>query len=338
MKKKFTRPLVKRPIIDRIEFVLPASDFMGKRESRTLRRVYVKVCGVIKAGRGSWSYAPSRYLFNFNLMLKSGVEVLVQIGAKDSLRQKGGIRITINPAKCLDGDIAHFYRMMRIIVGPEFDGLMLRPLINRLDVAVDIHYLELVNLLVRFKGAQQHSLFCQRIDTGGVITGCNMGSVNSDYADVVYGKDLERAHSAISAIGSTGTKNEALTANRIEQIVQAKNGPSIVRVEVRGKKLRGATLSQLPHLPNRFNRFQFADMSSAGQALPRWLERSFYAMCWQQGVKVALSSFKHSEYARFINSYWQNRQVSWWTPDSMWLQACDTLRNSGLFADEAFDD
>jgi hypothetical protein len=106
---------------------------------------------------------------------------------------------------------------------------------------------------------------------------------------------------------------------------------------VRGKKLRGLPLCKLDSLPNRFARFKFADLNATGAALPRLTERAFLAMCRQDGLKAALDAFKHTKQARKVNAYWRSHQASWWKPEPMWQQACDAVREIGLFPDSAFE-
>lgn len=326
------------PIIDRLVFVLQWFDPQPGPNTELLQDIRAKVKSAIAAGRCKWTPIPSRYFLNFTLILQSGAEARINIGAKDANRQKGGICIDINPSKLESGDIRHFKRMMRKIVGPEFNRLMLAPLINHLDIAADIKNLLLTNVLVMFRGAQQHSLFCQRMKSGGLITGCNMGSVSSDYMDAVYGKNDERAVAAVRNIAKNGIKNEELVENAIRQLKSVKRGPNVVRVEVRGKKLRGKRLVELQHLPNRFKRFQFADLAGAGPTLPDWLCNSFHALCWQNGVKHALEEYRDSPHWTEINAYWKARQATWWKPEDMWVQACEELRTCGLFPESAFDE
>lgn len=325
------------PKIDRLVFVLPWFDRQSGPNTEQLQRVRSKVKSAIAAGRCKWTPISSRYFLNFTLILQSGAEARIHVGAKDANRQKGGICIDLNPAKLTNGDILHLKRMMYKIVGPVFNHLMHRPLINRIDVAVDIKNLLLTDVLVQFRGAQQHSLFCQRMKSGGLITGCNMGSVTSDYMDAVYGKSCEQAVAAARIIARTGIKNEELTENAIRQLKRIARGPNVVRVEVRGKKLRGKHLSELQYLPNRFDRFQFADLSGAAPSLPGWLRNPFHALCWQNGVKHALDEFRGSPHWAAINNYWTARKATWWQPENMWAQACAKLRTCGLFPEGAFD-
>ena len=66
-------------------------------------------------------------------------------------------------------------------------------------------------------------------------------------------------------------------------------------------------------------------------------ERAFLAMCRQDGVKAALEAFKHTKQARKVHAFWRSRQATWWTPEPLWLQACEALREVGLFPNAAFD-
>jgi hypothetical protein len=110
-----------------------------------------------------------------------------------------------------------------------------------------------------------------------------------------------------------------------------------VRVEVRGKKMRGLPLCKLPQQTNRFARFRFADLSAGGAHLDPLTEKSFVAMCCHYGVKAALDAFKHTEHARKVHAFWRSRQAAWWKSEELWQQACDALRDTGMFPPEAFE-
>jgi hypothetical protein len=111
--------------------------------------------------------------------------------------------------------------------------------------------------------------------------------------------------------------SESLRANMVKQMKLALDGTDIVRLEVRGKMLRGLPLYKLNSLPNRFALFKFADLNAAGAALPRLTERAFLAMRRQDGLKAALDAFKHTKQARKVNAYWRSHQASWWKPEPM---------------------
>ena len=94
---------------------------------------------------------------------------------------------------------------------------------------------------------------------------------------------------------------------------------------------------KLSQQTNRFARFRFADLSAGGADLDPLVEKSFFAMCRQDGVKAALDAFKHTEHARKVHAFWRSRQATWWQPEELWQQACDALRDTGMFPPEAFD-
>ena len=251
--------------------------------------------------------------------------------------------MVVNPAKFSDGDAAQINRVMRRIIGREYDQLIRRPLINCIDFAVDIQRASLSRMLVSYSNAQRMTVMAKRMAQHCHIEGYNYGSVTSDYFTVAYDKSAERIHAAILNMvkqinekrGKQG--NEPLTANVIKQLQPKLDGIEVVRVEVRGKKLRGLPLCKLDSLPNRFARFKFADLAGAGNMLSPLTERAFLAMCRQDGVKAALEAFKHTKQARKVHAFWRSRQAIWWTPEPLWQQACDALRDTGLFPDAAFD-
>ena len=150
----------------------------------------------------------------------------------------------------------------------------------------------------------------------------------------------ELVHAAIIAIaqsGSSGFNDDPLKANKIKQLKRVLGGPEIARVEVRGKKMRGLPLWKLSQQTNRFARFHFADLSTSGADLDPLIEKSFLAMCRQDGAKAALDAFKHTEHARKVHAYWRSRQAAWWKPEELGQQACDALRDTRMFPPEAFE-
>ena len=337
-------PYVLKPVVDRLAYVLPWACGRHDDQEAMLKPVRRRIATAIEAGTCERAYPKgARYRENFRILLEGGSHAFVQIGALIPERQKGGIRMVINPAKFSDGDAAQINRVMRRIIGREYDQLMHRPLINCIDFAVDIQYASLSRMLVSYSNAQRVTVMAKRMAQNCHIEGYNYGSVTSDYFTVAYDKSQERIHAAILNMvkqinGKRGIQaNEMLTANAIKQLKPKLDGIEIVRVEVRGKKVRGLPLHKLDSLPNRFARFKFADIAGAGTELSPLTERAFLAMCRQDGVKAALEAFKHTKQARNVHAFWRSRQATWWTPEPLWQQACDALREVGLFPYAAFD-
>lgn len=341
---KNVTPHVLKPVVDRLAFVLPWASGRHDDQDALLKPVHRRIVKAVDAGTCAWAYASgSRYRDNFRILLEGGSHALVQVGALIPERQKGGIRVVVNPAKFSDGDAAQINRVMRKIIGRDYDQLMLRPLINGIDFAVDIQNISLSRMLVSYSNAQRFTVMAKRIAQHNRIEGFNFGSVSSDYFSVAYDKRMERIHAAILNMVKQIAKKqgqqgvEPLTANAIKQLKPKLDGIEVVRVEVRGKKLRGLLLAELESLPNRFARFRFADLAGGGSMLSPLTERAFLAMCRQDGVKAALEAFKHTKQARKVHAFWRSRQATWWTPEPLWQQACDALRDTGLFPDAAFD-
>jgi hypothetical protein len=148
----------------------------------------------------------SRYRANFRILLPGGSNPLVQVGALDLKRQKGGIRVDMNPAKFAEGDVEHFHDVMRRIVGPEYHDLMRYALLQRVDFAVDIVHADLSRMLVRYNNAQRLTTFGTGVTGGGRVETYNFGSESSNYATTVYRKDIERVLQFASQ-GTVGKKS-----------------------------------------------------------------------------------------------------------------------------------
>ncbi len=337
-------PFVLSPVVDRLAYVLPWACGRHDDQDAMLNPVRRRIAKAIEAGTCERAYSRgARYRENFRILLDGGSHAFVQVGALIPERQKGGIRVVINPAKFHDGDAAQINRVMRRIIGREYGQLMQRPLINCIDFAVDIQHVSLSRMLVSYSNAQRMTVMAKRMAQHCHIEGYNFGSVTSDYFCVAYDKSAERIHAAIlNMIKQINRKrgkqeNEPLTANAIKQMKPKLDGIEVVRVEVRGKKLRGMPLYKLDSLPNRFARFRFADLAGAGTQLSPLTERAFLAMCRQDGVKAALEAFKHTKQARKVHAFWRSHQANWWKSEPLWQQACNALCEVGLFPDAAFD-
>ena len=335
------QPVPQPPVVDGLALIL-AWSYDRLDQVAVLQKLRSRIAKLIEAGTCERAYlGKSRYRENFRILLGGGSKALVQIGAVDSVRQKGGIRIECNPSKFADGDAQQIHHVMRGLIGRhEYNELMRRPLLNVVHFAVDIYHAALTRMLVRYDNAQRMSMMAKRVGKGGFIEGYNFGSVRSDYETTAYNKQQELVHAAIMAIaqsGSSGFTDDPLKANKIKQLKRVLGGPEIVRVEVRGKKMRGLPLWKLSQQTNRFARFHFADLSACGADLDPLTEKSFLAMCRQDGVKAALGAFEHTEHARKVHAFWRSRQATWWQPEELWQQACDALRETRMFPPEAFE-
>ncbi|CAN2526810.1 hypothetical protein [Burkholderia pseudomallei] len=331
-------PTPKRPVVDYLRFVLPWAANPGDDHTLMFERARRRIQAEIESGSCENCFAPRfRYRYVFFIPLPSGPKPIVRIGALDPVRQNGGISVEMNPSKLEHGDVEHFHEVMERIVGRGYRNLLRRALLGRIDFAVDIVHARLDRMLVSYSGAQQFTVFGKTLNSKGIIETCNFGSEKSDYITAVYDKNLERRHRAVMAIAKYGRKDEPLTANFIKQLDQLHDAPSVVRVEVRGKKLNGLALHDIDKLTNRFVRFTFADLNASGSELPKKLQNAFISLCRDRGVKAALEHYKGTPEARKINAFWRSHRASWWNPEPMMEQVCSALRSSGIFPVEAFD-
>ena len=330
-------PTIQLPVVDGLAYILAWGISLSSDQEKLLSPVKRRINKLVNKCVCERAYVRgARYRENFRIPLAGGSEAFVQIGALIPTRQKGGIRVVINPARFKDGDAAQFNKVMRYIVGESYWELMTDPLINNIDVAVDILDANLDQILISYTHAQRITMFAKRMNMNGHIEGYNFGSVKSDYMVAVYDKYRERVHAAAVALMKNGENRESLKSNLVKQFWGAKSARDKVRVEPRGRKMRGCPLYEIGNLPNRFERFKFCDLSAEGTDLPPYVQESFIALCRQKGVKAALSNFEHTEWTRKVNAFYRTRKAKWWQPEGLWAEACDGLRELGLFPDEAF--
>ena len=330
---------VSNPIVDRLAYILQWGRSLSCDQETLLIPVRRRIKKGIELGVCERAYLKgARYHENFKIHLPGGSNALVQIGALLPERQKGGIRVVLNPARFESGDASRLNKIMRNIVGKSYFDLMEDPLINQIDFAVDIWGASMDRMLVTYKNAQRYTVIAKRINAQGHIEGYNFGSVSSDYMSVLYDKGCERNHAALLRLIKNGAQIEGLKSNLVKQFSIGKFDQQRARVEVRGKKMRGLPLYNLDRLPNRFERFHFCDLDSDGIELPPYIEEAFLALCRQSGVKAALSNFKNTEWVRKVNAYYRTREAGWWRPEPLWQEACNAIREIGLFPDLAFDE
>jgi len=333
-------PVVRAPVVDRLAFILPWAQGSGDEQKRLMPRIKRRLARAIAAHTCVRAYRKGgRYLENFDILLPGGATALIQIGALQPAYQKGGIRVVLNPARCGPDGIRQLHLVMGGIVGRRYDELMKQPLINNVDFAVDVEGVDLDQLLVGYKKARRFTTFGKRINSRGRIEGHSFGAVTSDYMAVAYDKRQERIHAAINALVRAGGRGgtDRLVENAITRVKRARDQPPLMRIEVRGKKLRGLRLCKLVTLPNRFERFRFVYLGDQDSNLPAPVRLGFVSLCRDLGVKAALETFKHTEHARAIHAYWRAGHVNWWQPEKLWLQGCEAVKEIGLFPDQAFE-
>ncbi len=339
--KRTKVPTVMAPVIDRLAFILPWNHMNYEDSADRLLRMHSRVETEINSGLCEKAFLTgSRYRINFRIMLPSGATPLVQIGARDPSVQHCGIRVELNPAMLKSGDLKQFRSSMRRIVGDVFPRLMRSPLLNRIDIAVEVCGVEYGDLLVHYKRARRFTMFGKQIGNDARLETINFGSVTSDYVAAAYDKRQEQRHAAIEEILRVGIGSEPLTSNLIRQYHRTFKDEPRLRVEVRGKKMRGLPLADLETMPNRFSWFEFVDLAarqdSGGAGLSELGRKSLIAMWRQNGATAALDAFKHTPEARAAHAFVRARKATWWNPEPMWRDACTAIRDLGLFPAEAF--
>ncbi|MBR7958840.1 hypothetical protein KDW41_00045 [Burkholderia vietnamiensis] len=332
-------PIVEPPIADKLTFLLPWAVGCTQEEQKGyLRPVVDRVERLITRGLCKKAYIEhSRYLRKIIIPLSSGADALVQIGARDPIRQKGGISVAINPSKLSPASTKKFHEVMAHLIGDEYIELIKTPLLNRVDFAVDVLNVDIENLLVRYSRNRRHTIFGKRVVKGGRVESYNFGSVKSDYITCVYDKSTEMVEKALANLLRHGHEQDILRENSVESFVRERDGAKVVRVEARAVKLRGCRPYELWSLPNRFERLCFADlMIEEGAALSEFDRQALLALCRQHGVSAALDLYKRERPDVPVREFWESRRAGWWNPKTVWGDACSALRESGIFPKCAF--
>jgi hypothetical protein len=333
---------VSHPILDNIVFLLKW-DIDPREDKAKVRRLNSRIEEFVEKGHCEIAHIKgSRYFVRFRVILPSRCKVLVQLGAFDQRRNKGGLRIELNPSQLRAGDAKFLRDTLQYVLkinAQHLRNLFAYALLNKLHVATDACGVDLRRVLVHYQHADKLTVFGKRLNNAGHVEGYNYGAKSSPYQTAVYDKRTERVHRAVEALLRAGRSADvALKNNRITQFHKARDADERMRVEVRGQKMRGLPINGVKTLPNRFAWFKLTDLDTEGSNLPPVMQQAFISMCRDIGFAAALNVFKGSRHMRKINAFWRSRRASWWKPDDIWNQVEGLLKATNLFPPEAFTD
>lgn len=333
-------PVVSTAFVDKLTFLLTwATDCTKLEQKNRLQAVITRLKLAAEDGICKKAYIEhSRYLLKFFILLPSGAQALVQVGARDPIRQKGGISVTLNPSRLLPTDVHKFHEVMTYLIGSEYLFLIESPLLNRADFAVDIINVDMNDLLVMYNRNKWCTIFGKRFEKETHVESYYFGSMKSDFFTCIYDKNNERANKSLISLLEHCKKQGGSNESRVKRFIRERNGPEIVRVEVRAAKLRGCPPYALLSLPNRFEWFQFADLAhkQRGLKLSELDTQAFLALCRQHSVSAAFALYERERPDVPVREFWKSRRAGWWDPKTAWSDACEALRASGIFPECAF--
>ncbi|BEP53045.1 hypothetical protein GmRootV118_02890 [Variovorax sp. V118] len=340
MKMKYIEvvPRMSAPVVDHLAYILPLGIGMnGVKYEKLMLAINRRVKSALTNGEcKTWYPRGNRYKMAIEFRPSADTSIKIGIGATRKEVQNGDIRISLNPSRLTKEDVKRFHAFMQEIIGKRYADLLSAPLINRIDVAVDIVDLELDRLLVRYAYAQRHTVIIKRLNGKGRVEGFNLGSVSSDYFTAVYDKSAELLDKAVKQIARRGSGTESTKSVAIKQLKAARGNPPTVRVEVRGRKVRGKSVREVLKLTDRFERLNFVALDAE---LAKTIRRStlelFVSACRDRGVKAALELFEGDKSHTKLKALWTNKPT-WWTPDKVWRRAVKGLKSLGIFADDTF--
>lgn len=334
------KPTVHQPVVDKIAYLLAWGMDPEDDVEQLLADVRQRLNSAMAQDRCKIAYVKGqRYKLNFWIKLNGDKnDALVQIGPLQD-RQKGGMRVEVNPSKFGNGDVELLHRTLRRIVGHRYyNRLMQAPLLNVLHIAVDIENLNLSRTIVRYKHGHRMTVVSKVVNQkSALVETMNFGSVPSDYQTAVYDKRTERLHQLAKSMLRDGEAGAPLKANKVKQLKVLRGEPPMVRVEVRGRKLHGMPLHKLDGLTNFFGRFEFVALGGDPAKAPTLTLQAFISMVYQLGLKPALAAFKNTKGARAVHKFWRDRQCGWWQPDELWSHVPDAVRATRLFPPAAFE-
>jgi hypothetical protein len=376
-------PYLHQAISDRLAFILPyGKNTTEYAHERALKRVARRIEQAIELQDCERQFIKSpRYRHNISLPLPSSSKnkrsVFIQIGALQSHRQRGDIRIDLNPARMTAEDVQYLHKFMRRLIGKrEYRELMTQPFINVWHPAVDIEHLHLDHVLVTVSKVEHRTIFgkllsvegvwdidevddqtgpadarpvgsisgaiiSRRSNIAGSIETLNFGTEHSDYFTCVYSKNIEIVHRAVEAIARAGRlTKKPLLENAIRQLIRAKAEPSRVRIEVRGRKMRGVPLWALDKIGNRFEKIHFIDLADPASApdIPASMRAACIAIYRDSGRKAVYTSFDGSKRLKEIQRWLDgDSDPAWWQPQRFWTEAIVDLQRKKLFPPDAWN-
>ncbi|MBS7809238.1 hypothetical protein [Variovorax sp. PCZ-1] len=362
-------PYLHQTITDRLAFILPYGKYTSAfQHAKALRRTARRIAEAIESQDCVRQYVKSpRYHHNISLPLPSNSKraVFIQIEALQARRQRGDIRIDLNPARMTTEDIAYFHRFMRRIIGKrEYRELMAQPFINVWHPAADIENLHLDHCLVTVAKVEHRTAIgkilitegewdvdavgeisgavtSKRTNITGTVETINFGMQNSDYFTCVYAKNIEAVHRAVEAIARAGRlAKKPLLEKAVRQLIRAKDTSPRVRVEVRGRKMRGVPLWALEKISNRFEKIHFVDLADPARApnIPASMRAACIALYRDSGRNAVYAAFNDSKHLREIQRWLDaDSHPTWWQPLQYWKAAIMDLRSKKLFPSEAWD-
>jgi hypothetical protein len=362
-------PYLYQTITDRLAFILPyGKSTDADKHEKALRRTARQIAEALEAQDCERQYVKSpRYRHNISLPLPSNSRraVFIQIEALQARRQRGDIRIDLNPARMTAEDIAYFHNFMRRIVGKrEYRELMAQPFINVWHPAADIENLYLDHVLVTVSKVEHRTAIgkllisegkwdddaiekisgavtSKRSNIAGSLETYNFGMQNSDYFTCVYSKNIELVHRAVEAIALAGRlTKKPLLEKAVRQLMRAKDTPSRVRVEVRGRKMRGVPLWALEQIGNRFEKIHFVDLADPDRTpnIPVSMRAACIAIYRDSGRNAVYAAFDGHKHLREIQRWLDGvGEPTWWKPELYWQEAIMDLRCKKLFPPEAWD-
>ena len=333
---------VKPPVNDQLAYILQwGVDFSEHEHRRQVEKLQTRVARLIAQEVVRHAFVrQSQYRILFSIPFDEKRSALIQLGARNPHKQKGGVRVSFNPARMDDQDTAKMHRIMRKILGREvYNTLMLTPLINVLHPAVDVYGVSLDRTLVHYGHVQQRTTFGKRTNKAGAVEGYNYGGISSDYAAAVYDKRVERVHRAVENIARAGRLgNTSLKSAAVKQFHDAREHRPFIRVEVRGKKMRGLPLYKIASMTNRFKRFSFTDLDAMPPELPAALQQACISIYRDLGAAAVFETFDGTKHLPAIKRWLSTGNADWWQPDALWQGVDTALRASKIFPPAAFLD
>lgn len=328
--------IVQAPVVDRLVFVLPWNVGFGVVQPIP-EDVRNRINKAIEKGQCTlWFEGGGRYRSNLRIKMPSGARAQVGLGAKNGT-QKGALRIDVTPSKMEEGDADYLHRFLKRLLRPDdYDDLLHRAYVNRMDMAVDIVNCRLDQLLVHYKGVHELTVFGKRFCKSQAET-FNFGSVSSHYREAVYQKDVQLTHEAVEELIKNGIA-DPLKENLIRQLRAAKKGPPIVRIEIRGMKMGGVSVCALKDGDKkRFDRFVIADLASIAE-LSDFTKTNFIALAREIGLKPAMEVYKAcpDRAERKVIKALADSSPEWWEPQGLWGKGIKQLKQCGIFPKSAF--
>lgn len=225
-------------------------------------------------------------------------------------RKVAFMRLEFNPAKIGERGLKRVRRLLRHVFLDQYEAVIAKAKITRLDLAADFDGIRLGSLAVTDAHKRKAGLW---LGATGEVETIYLGSRDSDAHLRIYDKARELREQQHISLSGERLRVEATIANR---------------------RFR---LSELRALPNPFAGLVIVDLGTLEtNDEPAYRFQFFLDSCRQRGAHSALRLIADKPTQARYRKCLAGAKVDWWAPDALWRGLPQALSGLNLFPARAF--